>query len=514
MTLNRFAVWVSTMWGSGAHKPQLSRARAADTRGRHALSSRCAARLSRYLIITLTAIATYAVAPASAVADQMEEEGWQLTARLALGMARVQEGDFLRLHPLLVIKTPDLTLSNGSSLYEDGVEGRLRLDFSLPMHWRMTRGEGQPFGRFRRADWDETEDFLGVLRTIEFGKPSQALHLRGGELANVRVGNRSIVDQFRNVVEIDRFRWGLQAATHSSIGGFELLLDSVVDPGVIGGRLYTPALRPFGLGWFTDSLELGATLVVDPHAPRSLARDQSGRFRIDSHGRLITDTSETVSVLGFDLSAPMELGESFEFRPYLDANTLIGYGSGAHIGARFGGSLMDDRLGLEIRAETILIGQGYAPRYFGPLYQTERMAWRRVGSSTQRLPRLEWLKGADPGFAVGGFGELSLRFSKVFAIELAAWDQQGQGGAGWWTRLTLEPVSSLRLALWWVRGEADSLEEAFVVSETLGLAELTFAWTNWLYTSTFGSLRPVANAEGRYESLPEGGVMVGVQLSL
>ena len=428
--------------------------------------------------------------------------------RLSMGPAWSAGESLWRLTLGAGLRWESLPLGTQGYWFADDVTSDLRLQLQVPVQLRLRTFDGESAGTLRRSEWQGAEDALRVLRIVQLGQPHEPLYLRVGELANVRVGHRSVVDQLRNSVERDRFRWGASGSVVTRRGGVDVLVDSVVDPQVFGARLW---LRPAPEEPVLRRLRVGTSLFADPSAPRRLELLPDGRYAVDARGRPRVEEETWAAVAGVEAAWDWWLTPQGGVSTTVDVNTLLGYGAGLHLALVWGATLAD-RWRTDGRAELRWIGPGYAPAYFGPLYELHRMAWRAIGDGTQRRPRLEWLATEKGAARLGGFGELGLTWEEALRAEVAVWEEQGQGGAGWWLRLETRSVPRVVAALWWVQGEAPRLSDAFAADGTLLLSETRVLLLSPIYVGAYYGRRFEADGEGQYRSQPEYGVMLGAEM--
>ena len=407
-----------------------------------------------------------------------------------LSAAKLAEDWYLLASPSFVLTVPDLTLARGGELFERDQTHDLRLRFSVPLRFRVQDNEPvDGGGAFRREDWDEAAEYLRVIRGVEYGTPYDGVFFRGGELTDVRIGHRTIVDGYENVLDLDHFQWGLQSSVNTHYGGGELLLDNVADPELMGLRLYArPALPDLALSRFA----LGWSLVSDraaPRAPCERHRQPRGERRRQLHRRRLG----TTGIMGFDAEY-VPAGERVRLTPYMDANAPEG-GSGWHVGAFLGWQIAPDVV-MDLRAEYRLLGEGYLPSYFGPLYEVERLSFLPVEGSPVRAPKRTWLDLTYLGRRSGYLGELGFNIRNRLYLSGTWEDARGPNNNAAWIAIRVPAWSIVQFGARWVNTRFNGARGLFDPENALATAEARVLITPWLYVEGQANRRWALTEQG------------------
>jgi hypothetical protein len=238
-------------------------------------------------------------------------------------------------------------------LAEEGLEwGGLDLVLSGPFRLRVIDRDPGDGAVLREQDWDEPSDFARVVprARFEYPWPEGALRIEAGEQDGVGIGHGSVFDHFRNSTDMDRYQGGLLLDVGHRGTGLEFVIENVIDPEILGGRL---RLAP--IAWFTETpaarrLEIGFTAAADLAVVRN----------IPAVGGPVPE-ERTIPVIGADISVRAVDGERFLLEPYLDVNGMDGK-PGLHAGLGAGLRLSPDReIWLHLRGEYRYLGGDYHP---------------------------------------------------------------------------------------------------------------------------------------------------------
>lgn len=434
------------------------------------------------LFIFLALSAPLAAQPLLPEEEDGASSGVEGRVSAGLSAAKLAEDWYLLAAPSLVLTVPDLTLARQGDVFERDQSHDLRLRFSAPLRFRIKdRAPTDGEGAFRREDWDEAAEYLRIVRGIEYGTPYDGLYFRGGELTDVRIGHRTIVDGYDNAIDLDHFQWGLQHNVNTHYGGGELLLDNVADPELMGMRLYA---RPAA---FVDRTSpwsrfaLGMSLIGDRDAPRALRATPGGdAYEVNADGNFIEDASGSTGVFGFDVEYTVPAGERVRVTPYTDVNVHLGSGTGWHVGT-FVGWQLGDAVVMDLRAEYRLLGNGYLPAYFGPLYEVERFSYLPGADGTLRLPKRTWLDLEYLGRRSGYLGEIGFNIRNRVFLSGTWEDARGPDNNAAWVAVRVPAWSIVQFGARWVNTRFNGARGLFDPENALATAEVRVLVMPWLY---------------------------------
>ncbi|MCK6552862.1 hypothetical protein L6R52_43965 [Myxococcota bacterium] len=348
-----------------------------------------------------------------------------LVAALASGDARAEvsgeearfEADLARPSSRLATRSGLLGVSLGLGELDGDLFATLRfrlnlhregwgLGLGLPLRFRLddraTPAVGDHLGILRAEDWDHWSDALKILRYAYVGSPDRTgpYHARIGELHGLTIGHGSIVHRYYNGFDIDRFRLGTNARIEAGPFGAEVVASDLLraggDLGLAGGRLTLAPLSVMnGKGEYSDRFVVGASLMVDAHAPVELERvprlgvgvpppvitgvpghTLPGSVVVDGDNIPVPRHERAVAVLGADVEYTVIDDEIVRITPYVDANKIFhgGRGKGLHLGVlwSFQFPLVVGPLDVRVRTEYRRTDGDYLAPYFGTLHEVER----------------------------------------------------------------------------------------------------------------------------------------------
>ncbi|MBI2372580.1 MAG: hypothetical protein HYV07_01145 [Deltaproteobacteria bacterium] len=293
----------------------------------------------------------------------------------------------------------------------------LRLDFDremwgfgigLPLRIRIVdldpKNDEDIAGILRKEDWDEFSDFLKILRYVYVGNKNELFYARLGELSGLTVGHGTIVNDYYNGFDLDRWRVGTNIAVNIDPFGAEIVVGDLAhlsDPALVGARA---TVKPLQLalgddgGYLADRLSIGATVMSDPTVPFELKKDPAtGALVLDDQAHPVVEADRTLVVTGVDIGIRL-LDEPLTITPYADFNVMsvVDGGMGLHLGVlwELGMPLGVDKLIAKLRTEYRRVSGDYVGPYFDVAYEIERYELPAGG----KVPKLRALADGNlPG---------------------------------------------------------------------------------------------------------------------
>ena len=386
--------------------------------------------------------------------------------------------------------------------------GKFSFGLLVPLRFRIIDDPPENDSVFREQDWDEASDYLRVLRFVQYGSRHDTYYVRAGELAGVTIGHGTIVSGYNNVVDVNHFQWGITGAVNLNIGGGEVLLDNLIDPDIMGLRLYVRPWQFVDPESYLTNLAFGISLVGDIDAPRDLKLASDGTFLIDDEQNLLVERSEGTGVLGVDVELQAFTNDIVSLTPYTDVNVHLGHGTGLHIGnlANFS---FTDAVSLNTRLEFRVLGEGYYPTYFDGLYEIERLLFQPLDPTGQRRPKLQVMSFAPPESRVGWYGEGTLGILGMVFITAGYEDYQGDDNASFFARLALSNLGPVTLGAYYINQNFDGVGEFFNLDNAMLVTEARVGVWGPLYLIAQFSRRFSAQEDGTYEPVDDWGVGAG-----
>jgi len=259
----------------------------------------------------------------------------------------------------------------------------------------------------RKENFNETSDYLSIIRYIRYGQKGDPFYFRVGALDFSRIGNGTIVSYYSNRPSIDSRKIGLEMAFDAEKYGAELIYGNFGLAGIAGGRAF---VRPLQMAGMSDipvlsNLELGGTYIID----LDKRADFDSTITVGNTSK--TYGEKTLSVVGFDVTLPIIKSGIFNFKTYYDFAKILNYGSGSALGAKLDINPVETFM-FGAKFEYRINGDEYIPGYFNSFYEIERYNWKTYGNKTYGKARsLDEIKGKN-----GYFGELYGSIAKIVEI--------------------------------------------------------------------------------------------------
>ncbi len=355
----------------------------------------------------------------------------------------------------------------------DECRTRLSIGLSAPLQLRVIDNDPQQNSVFRTEDWNTPSDYFQIIRHIEYGQPHEPIFLRIGQLGPAILGHGTIVNGYFNVITTDQYQLGAQLALNSWLGGFEALLNNIIDPHLFATRIHT---RPWAFidhtSWW-HRLAIGASIVSDFSAPTQLDSNPDGSTGVGPHDQPVVLQQQSTTLGGIDLELNLIQTEKFILTPYTDLNHHFNLGTGWHNGLLTELPISDD-IRLSARVEHRLLSSRYLPDYIGPLYEIDRY---QFAGWTNSLPAPKLRTAASPHreSVHGLFTSGTIHLHETFAFGIAYDDYQGPNNTTLRLRLAITPSPTIQLGVFYYKPNFDTLSDAldfdgaFVITEARAL---------------------------------------------
>jgi hypothetical protein len=236
-------------------------------------------------------------------------------------------------------------------------------------------------GVIRGRDWDEIADIGRVIGAIRLGRPTDTVRAYFGPLTDITLGHGSIIERYSNQIDRDRQRAGGLVRVELPWLDGELGWSNVFGADLGWARVeILPTSRNLEGG---EGPSVGASFVADFSAPRCLWPCAA---------------TAPMATVGVDAEWAWYFGERFRLAPYADFNGQFSRGVGLSAGTRatlyipFGAH---PNIQLSLIGEYTLSSDGYTPRYFTALYDSERFATQTGSAATPKA--LETVRGGSGG---------------------------------------------------------------------------------------------------------------------
>jgi hypothetical protein len=345
--------------------------------------------------------------------------------------------------------------------------------------------------QIRKEDFDETYDYIRIIRYLRWGHKGDDVYARLGVLDYARLGHGFIMYLYNNSPSYDGRRLGTEFDLSFGKYGFETVYSDFAREGVFGIRGSVRPLQYTSLASvpILGGLEIGATWAGDM---RRNSRDTS--FAVGNGARQSSNEG-TMNVIGADIGLPLLRIPTVSSTLYFDYAKILSFGDGEAIGleTNFSGLGIFD---LFTKFERRWTGDYFMPNYFNTFYELERyqLSGTLFSSKAQVLNNL-----ISPG--PGYFGDLTIGILGKLQIR------------GTYSKLDLQPTSGVLhlgtstgslIPLFVVDAGYDkkyivdnkdvfTLDERSLLYASIGYKPYPFMIVSMLYTWTFV---PVVDANG------------------
>ncbi|AWV89782.1 hypothetical protein [Bradymonas sediminis] len=386
----------------------------------------------------------------------------------------------------------------------------LRLGLQAPLRLRVYDAEPRQDSVFRDEDWDEVSDFLRVLKTLEYGEKGGALHLHAGELGPISLGHGTIVGDYHNVITTDHYQMGAAGELNTLYGGAEVLLDNIIDPGVMGARAYVYPWAFVAADSALSRVGVGFCVAADIQAPTELASDADDALIVDDARNPVVLREQSTTLIGVDLEVALVDSEQFSLIPYADFAKHTSLGSGVFAGA-FLSAKLSDSYEVFSKLEYRRIGERFLPTYIGPVYEIERLQFAGWGQQLP-APKVRVAASLSGEAAQGFYGSLGLRVRDKLTLSAAWADHEGPMNQLFHLRATARPTEKIQVGLYFHKQYFDAFSDVFDLDGALVAAESRVSvWGPFYALGRYGRMWQIA-PDGLYESVNDWSLGAGASM--
>ena len=266
-------------------------------------------------------------------------------------------------------------------------------------------------GKLRSQNFDETSDYISLIRYVRYGLKNDPLYVKLGALDYYTLGYGNIIYDYNNTPSFDSRKNGLVFDVDFGKFGLESIYSQFGEAGLVGLRGYVRPLQYTTAGEIPiiGMAEIGATYSTDFNQYSGVV---SGSFDKTTKKFNPTDDTGNMSIIGFDIGFPLLATTQVDLKLYTAYSKIIDFGSGVATG------LMLNLNGLGIfsasaRLERRFNNDQYLPAYFNSLYEVERFRVDTSSSSfSSKAKRLSEAINQSDGY----FGELRVSILNTFDI--------------------------------------------------------------------------------------------------
>lgn len=281
-------------------------------------------------------------------------------------------------------------------------------------------------GKLRAENFNETSDYLSIIRYIRYGQKRDPIFAKVGAIDAYSLGHGSIMYAYNNSVSFDNRKIGLALDLDFTKFGFESIYSDFSQSGIFGLRGYA---RPLHFTKFSSipvigNLEVGASVVTDMNNRSNVL---SGNYDFATKEFKPLQEENSMTVVGFDLGLPLINSSSFNSMLYFDYAKIMDFGSGSSAGLLIGLNGLGV-LSADIKFERRWNSDKFIPSFFNSLYEIERFNLNKTTGQFASKAKILALKlNEDNGY----YGELALSALNTFRV------------IGSYQRLDIDPKSGI-----------------------------------------------------------------------
>lgn len=247
--------------------------------------------------------------------------------------------------------------------------------------------------KIRKEDFDETYDYIRIIRYIRYGSKGDELYARVGALDFAKLGHGFILYNYKNSPSFDNRKVGLELDLDFGKWGLETVYGDFAAASVLGMRGYARPLQftPAKSIPVIGNLEVGAIVASDV---RSDARDNN---IVISGADTITQNAGTMTAIGLDIGLPLFKLPVADATLYLDYAKILGYGSGFATGLEMNFSALGMVKIFTKFERRFAQTDKFIPAYFDAFYEMERYQYT-PGNFQSKAKTLENTISPGPGY--------------------------------------------------------------------------------------------------------------------
>ncbi len=225
--------------------------------------------------------------------------------------------------------------------------GKFGIGLDIPLRFNVSTGD------IRRQDWNETYDYFRLIRYVRYGHKGDPFYTRVGTLDATRIGHGFIMNFYRNELNYDQRKIGLELDVDAGWWGFESMTSNFGRAEILGIRPYyrpiygsnIPILKNFAIG-------VSYVIDLDPDGDRNTADD--------------------IAIYGMDVELPLVKTSMVRTLLYADVAKIRGFGSGQAVGIEVSLYGIAGTFNFVAQLERRFLGKQFTPAYFNSFYERDR----------------------------------------------------------------------------------------------------------------------------------------------
>ena len=373
----------------------------------------------------------------------------------------------------------------------------------------------------RKEDWDHWTDFIKVIRFLSYGKKGEPFYLRAGQLTSSTIGHGTLLYLYTNTLQLNHFHLGIEGDFHSPYGGAEWVLNSLLQPRVLGARGY---VRPFTFvdpHSYLTRLSIGVSTAIDFQAPYTVKKLVTS-FDPSASDDQVVELFRTLGSLGIDIDFALLRRRHIDLTPYVDVNMLLGYGMGVHAGVLLEGRMFlafQNVLAFRARLEYRMVGPGYLPQYFNTLYDVQKYQQNIIDPATGNsslVPKLFGLDTMRTNTLHGFYGEFVLAWRPWVQLSVFVDDYIGPRNSNMTVQLQIPTLRYVQFAALYTKRGFEGLSD-YVMLDERSLLSVDLRVPIWKYFSIIGRFhrrwqaKLTPSGSLRYDSVNQISLLFGMQ---
>jgi hypothetical protein len=361
--------------------------------------------------------------------------------------------------------------------------------FGIGFDLNLRVGKEDGVVRVRKEDFDETYDYLRIIRYVRYGLKSDPIYVRLGSLDYSRLGHGFIMYYYRNAASYDDRKIGVEFDLDFEKFGFESMYSDIGHAGIFGLRGYVRPLKFTKLASIPviGGFEVGATYAADFHPDANKTwGDVTGTAAAAKDGG-------SLSIVGFDLGLPLLSLSILKSTLYFDYAKIVDFGSGAAAGIDLNFSGMG-LVTIGAKYERRWTGDQFAPVFFDALY--ERQRYTPMGTQFEsKAQSLKRITKSEEGY----YGEMVMSVMGTFNVLGAYYSPVGVKNQGV-IHLELDAGNVIPILLLSGGYDKSNVGRVFRVDEnSIFYLQVGYKPTSWLIVSTLyqWTFAPERNADNQ-----------------
>jgi len=340
---------------------------------------------------------------------------------------------------------PEVDLHLGGLRMGLGAPVAIQLSESEKEDATAEKGSSRKKGGIRLEDWDETSEYVRLIRYLRYGKKEEHFFFNLSQISSSTIGHGPLMRRYSVNIDPDSTKVSGEIDAYNDYGGFELYTNDIINWNVLGGIAFAKPLSLLSDHWMARTVSLGLTYLVDRRAPVVTRTKSDDPYYMVGTGQPSIARSALVQGLGVDLEMKVVKTAVMDIKPFVDYSWLVPDASPAadpddpdSLAPTGGGGLTLGVLGrfnlgqrrvhaIRAIAEFRSFSAHYRPSYFDTFYEVQKFVinhdYGRYAGTTRPLPPTKFkdvfMTAADRSRYAGYYLELSYSLVDRLAATIA-----------------------------------------------------------------------------------------------